>query len=166
MVRIWCLPVSILDRQHLLGEHREGHSIMTSITRDRLLTEKFPTFYKFLHLNKIRIGWLNHPETCRFKEHLGMLVDRHKQQVEEMSHRGYKHKSPLPEFEFVLEDYTYSDKDRQRDLQVLASRNGLQNPCILCVNGDNPDWKVCVGCQDYLDWRKNLIVDTTIEIVR
>ncbi|MBE3117098.1 hypothetical protein IMZ68_07835 [Candidatus Bathyarchaeota archaeon] len=25
MVRVWCVPISELDRQHLLGEHAELH---------------------------------------------------------------------------------------------------------------------------------------------
>lgn len=106
MVRIWCVPVCILDRQHLLGEHVELHVIVNAILRGKG-------------------GFFNHPQTNRFKGHIGMLVGRHNQQVFEMRKRGYNHNSPLPE-NLGIELYLYSQSEATLDLAVLAERNGLK----------------------------------------
>ena len=102
MVRIWCLPVKLLNRQHLLGEHHELHCIYNVITKNLK-------------------GFANHPQTNRFRHRLGMLVDQHLQQVVEMQRRGYNHRSPLdggvePEF------YVYSDVEFIHDLLRIMSR--------------------------------------------
>lgn len=111
MVRVWCVPVQVLDRQHLLGEHVELHVIFNAITK---LKQGF------------HAGWQKHPQTLRFIEHLGMLVDRHDQQVEEMRRRGYRHKSPLDVPENLdYEHYVYSASELLGDLAVLESRGGL-----------------------------------------
>ena len=110
MVRIWRLPVWILDRQHLLGEHNELHTIVSVILRGGG-------------------GWWNHPQTNRFKDHLGLLVDRHRQQVEEMKRRGYNHQSPLPEFKYKPERYVlgvaYTKEEMLADLRLLIERKGV-----------------------------------------
>ena len=102
MVRVWCVPVEKLDRQHLLGEHCELHVIFNVITKKKK-------------------GFYNHPQTNRFKQHLGQLFDRHIDQVYEMVVvRGYKHNSPLPYTEW--EPYEYSNEEMDRDLEVLKER--------------------------------------------
>lgn len=127
MVLVRCVPVSIMKRQFLLGEHNETGIIYNSIIRDRVLTMLFPSFYSFLKSKGIRVGWINHPQTLRFKEHIGMLIDRHRQQVEEMKARGYHHNSPLIGEEFFkLEEYNYSEEEYERDYAILSSREGVR----------------------------------------
>lgn len=75
-MRIWDLPVRVLCRKHLLGEHRELHAIWTILTEDRQ-------------------GYRHHPEVKRWEGHLQHLADRHREQVEEMDQRGWNHKSPI-----------------------------------------------------------------------
>jgi len=76
MMRIWDIPVKLLCRKHLLGEHNECHSIFNIITKG---------------LN----GFASHPEVMRWRGKLLSLYMRHAQQVLEMQGRGYNHKSPL-----------------------------------------------------------------------
>jgi len=114
MVRIWCLPITTLDRQHLLGEHAELHAIFNAILKLR---------------KGVKAGWQHHPQTLRFVNHLGMLVSRHREQVDEMAVRGYVHKSPLvlndalglADFD-VSEPYVYSDLEMQADLNILERK--------------------------------------------
>jgi hypothetical protein len=75
-MRIWDVPPRVLCRQHLLGEHRELHAIWAVITEDRK-------------------GYSRHPETLRWRGKLKALWARHEALVEEMSRRGYNHRSPL-----------------------------------------------------------------------
>lgn len=114
MVRIWCVPVQHLDRQHLLGEHAELHVIFNAVIKLR---------------KGIKAGWQRHPQTLRFVNHIGMLVSRHREQVREMRDRGYVHRSPLvlndalkfSNFD-AFESYAYSDAEKQADLQILESK--------------------------------------------
>ena len=100
MVRIWCVPVSELDRRHLLGEHAELHCIVGSL------------------LNKYK-AYRNHPETRRFEGRIEELYFRHTEQVEEMARRGYKHASPLPKSN---KTYVCAEKECLRDHLELAKR--------------------------------------------
>jgi len=75
-MRIWDLPVEILCRKHLLGEHRELHAIWKILQDDRK-------------------AYRQHPEVQRWEGKLELLFFRHLAQVKEMQARGYKHKSPL-----------------------------------------------------------------------
>ncbi|MHB1417244.1 MAG: pyrimidine dimer DNA glycosylase/endonuclease V [Chloroflexota bacterium] len=85
-MRIWNLPVTELDNQHLLGEHLELHVMWTTLTENRR-------------------GWANHPETRRFRGRLGALYRRHEEQVAEMKARGMTgHKSPLDRGRIPPED--------------------------------------------------------------
>jgi hypothetical protein len=102
-----------LNRKHLLGEHVELHVLVNTIINKR---------------NGItNIGWVNHPETKRYENHLGMLHDRHEQQVQEMNRRGYNHKSPLLPVDYTLEDFTYSNEEYQEDITILASRQEIKD---------------------------------------
>jgi len=93
-----------------LGEHNELHTIVSVILRGGG-------------------GWWNHPQTNRFKGHLGLLVDRHQQQVEEMKRRGYNHRSPLPNFSYKPERYilgvAYTREEMLADLKLLIKRKGV-----------------------------------------
>lgn len=110
MVRIWCVPVEILDRQHLLVEHFELHVVYNAL----------------LKLGRgEKAGWQRHPQTLRFIGCIGMLIDRHNQQMKEMGRRGYNHQSPLPTSNVKPETYTYSYVEQAKDYSVLVSRNGL-----------------------------------------
>lgn len=75
-MRIWDVPPQILCRQHLLGEHRELHALWTILSEDK-------------H------AYRRHPETIRWEGKLAALYARHSALVDEMTRRGYTHKSPL-----------------------------------------------------------------------
>lgn len=105
MVRIWNLPVRLLDRQHLLGEHVETHIVVNAILRGGG-------------------AWYNHPTTNRFKGNLGKLVYRHNQQIRDMKRRGYNHMSPLP-IDIKPVKYSYSRSEYNKDYGVLKERRGL-----------------------------------------
>lgn len=75
-MRIWNRPCRLLCDLHLLGEHRELHAIWSTIVAGKL-------------------GYSNHPETNRWRGHLGALFARHMAQVAEFKHRGWNHDSPL-----------------------------------------------------------------------
>ena len=75
-MRIWDLPPRALCRQHLLGEHRELHALWVVLTQKRK-------------------GYSHHPETKRWRGRLRALYHRHTGLVEEMTHRGYRHRTPL-----------------------------------------------------------------------
>lgn len=91
MVRIWCLPTELLDKKHLVAEHFELHCIFN------VLTKKLKGFSK-------------HPQTLRFKNKEGMLLDRHSQQIKEFKKRRYHHNSPLYTW-IKSEPYIYSSKE-------------------------------------------------------
>ncbi len=100
MVRIWSVPVSELDRQHLLGEHAELHCIVGALHGK----------YRAYH---------NHPETIRFENRIEQLYFRHNEQVVEMGKRGYRHDSPMPSSN---QPYSYTDEEYRRDHEELAKR--------------------------------------------
>lgn len=104
MVRIWCTPLYFLNRQRLLGEHHELHIILSAILRGKG-------------------AWYNHPQTKRFYKHIGQLIDRHNQQVEEFKRRKYKHHSPLYNVNGIeAEAYVYSREEMLGDLAILSER--------------------------------------------
>ena len=76
-MRIWDVNPGYLDRQRLLGEHRELHGL-----------------YNVLTLGKK--GYARHPETLRWRGCVAALCMRHAQLVAEMHLRGYRHASSLP----------------------------------------------------------------------
>ena len=77
-MRVWDIQPGYLNRQSLLGEHREIHALVSIIENDKS-------------------GYAHHPETLRWKPHLGTLKLRHGQIVTEMTLRGYHHDSPVGE---------------------------------------------------------------------
>ena len=106
MVRVWNLPVELLDRQRLLGEHVELHVIWNALMKKA---------------RGVKAGFQNHPQTLRFEDEEGMLVDRHNQQIDEMRRRGYNHQSPLLPV-LIPVPFTYTESQYQEDLETLNSR--------------------------------------------
>ena len=88
-MRIWDVNPGYLNRQSLLGEHREIHGLFNVIFHGKT-------------------GYSRHPETLRWYGKLSALKRRHDLLVSEMLLRGYRHHSPMPaggdndvQFEFV-----------------------------------------------------------------
>lgn len=77
-MRTWYAPLSILDNQRVLGQHREIHALLGSL--------KSPWR-----------GYQNHPVTKLYQgEHRGCLIDYHERTLDEMLNRGWHgHKTPL-----------------------------------------------------------------------
>jgi len=86
-MRIWDVSPGYLDRQRLLGEHRELHGLFNIVTQGKT-------------------GYARHPETLRWVNHLPALALRHRLLVSEMTLRGYRHLSPLtqPEGKLIWPD--------------------------------------------------------------
>jgi hypothetical protein len=75
-MRVWDLSAGYLNRQSLLGEHRELHGIYSIISASKA-------------------GYANHPETVRWVRRLSGLAMRHRQLAAEMSLRGYVDRTPI-----------------------------------------------------------------------
>ena len=75
-MRIWDLNAGYLNRQSLLGEHRDLHGIVSIIKNNKK-------------------GYSKHPETLRWVGYGWALKQRHKLLVAEMNIRGYIDKSPV-----------------------------------------------------------------------
>ncbi|MDH5765346.1 MAG: DUF1722 domain-containing protein [Gammaproteobacteria bacterium] len=75
-MRIWDINPGYLNRQSLLGEHRELHGIVSIIKNNKK-------------------GYSKHPETLRWVGHGWALKQRHKLLVAEMNLRGYIDRSPV-----------------------------------------------------------------------
>ena len=76
-MRIWDIDPGYLNRQSLLGEHRELHGIVSILTRGKK-------------------GYSRHPETLRWKGLGWALQKRHALLAAEMTLRGYVDRSPVP----------------------------------------------------------------------
>jgi hypothetical protein len=110
-MRIWDINPGYLNRQSLLGEHRELHGIVSII------------------VNK-KAGYSKHPETLRWVGYGWALKIRHNQLACEMALRGYTDKSPVnsrgrkglwpdtyidyPEQQFRLLKDKYKDREEGR----------------------------------------------------
>jgi Pyrimidine dimer DNA glycosylase/Protein of unknown function (DUF1722) len=75
-MRVWDINPGYLNRQSLLGEHREIHAVVSILT-------------------KAKQGYARHPETRRWSKALWALQRRHGLVVSEMELRGYHHRSPV-----------------------------------------------------------------------
>jgi hypothetical protein len=75
-MRVWDVNPGYLNRQSLLGEHREIHAIFAINAENKK-------------------GYARHPETLRWQAHLSALKRRHDLVVSEMLLRGYRHHSPI-----------------------------------------------------------------------
>ncbi len=78
-MRIWDINPGYLNRQSLLGEHRELHGLLNIITEGKK-------------------GYSRHPETLRWVPYRAALAFRHRLLSAEMSLRGYRDLSPVPIF--------------------------------------------------------------------
>jgi len=75
-VRVWDVNPGYLNRQSLLGEHRELHAIVSILVNNKK-------------------GYSRHPETLRWKYFGWALSQRHKLLAEEMNLRGFVDRSPV-----------------------------------------------------------------------
>ncbi len=75
-MRIWDIHPGYLNRNSLLGEHRELHALVSICVHGKR-------------------GYAHHPETLRWRDFLHSLAVRHDVLVAEMELRGYSHRSPL-----------------------------------------------------------------------
>ena len=75
-MRIWDLHPGYLNRQSLLGEHRELHGLVNIVTQGKK-------------------GYVKHPETLRWVGLGWALKQRHALLAAEMALRGYEDKSPV-----------------------------------------------------------------------
>ncbi len=75
-MRIWDIDPGYLNRQSLLGEHRELHGIVSIIVNGKK-------------------GYSRHPETRRWMGHGWALGQRHRLLACEMALRGYTDRSPV-----------------------------------------------------------------------
>ena len=102
-MRIWDINPGYLNRQSLLGEHRELHGIVS------------------IHTNHKK-GYARHPETLRWKACSGALRLRHQLLAAEMSLRGFREKSPVElsaEGDFWPQHYIDEPFEQ---LQILRSK--------------------------------------------
>ena len=119
-MRIWDIHPGYLNRQSLLGEHRELHALVS------------------IMVNRKK-GYSGHPETLRWVGCGWALTMRHKLLAAEMAFRGYREQSPVPEAagrgiwpekyldapgeQFRLLAAKYRDKEQGR---IPLPRNGQQ----------------------------------------
>jgi len=110
-MRIWDVDPGYLNRQSLLGEHRELHGLVSIVVNGKT-------------------GYAKHPETIRWVGYGWALKMRHRQLACEMALRGYTDKSPVttrsnngvwpdkyidhPERQFKLLKEKYLNKEQGR----------------------------------------------------
>lgn len=75
-MRVWDIHPGYLNRQSLLGEHRELHGIVAILTQNKT-------------------GYSKHPETLRWVKHGWALKQRHRLLAAEMALRGFTDQSPV-----------------------------------------------------------------------
>lgn len=75
-MRIWDVDPGHLNRQSLLGEHRELHAVVSILANARR-------------------GYANHPETVRWRGRGWALRQRHRLLAAEMALRGYVDRTPV-----------------------------------------------------------------------
>lgn len=100
-MRMWMVEPKAMCRQHLLGEHVELHMFVGSIKKD--ISMQGYVLKNLLEAQSIK--------------------SRHKALVREMTRRGMKHKSPLPEF-VVPRDCRRIKIDRRKAFLDLVNRCG------------------------------------------
>lgn len=103
MTRMWCLPPPILCRNHFLGEHKELHQLAGSLRKGKLG------------------AIIGHAERGQVETRLLFL--RHEELVQELSRRGYNHRSPLNPF-------PVPDLGR---VDILSNLDDLIHRCIECA---------------------------------
>lgn len=101
-MRVWDIHPGYLNRESLLGEHREIHAIFSILTQNKK-------------------GYSRHPETLRWKKKLPALKARHDAVVAEMMLRGYRHQSPLKSGGKIRWPETFIDPPA-RQFQILTEK--------------------------------------------
>jgi hypothetical protein len=102
-MRIWDINPGYLNRQSLLGEHRELHGIVSIIVNRKK-------------------GYSNHPETVRWVGYGWALRQRHRLLASEMSLRGFTDESPVvTRAKKGVWPGTYIDEPF-RQFQILAAK--------------------------------------------
>lgn len=96
MTRMWMVNPKKMCRNHLLGEHKELHQLIGSLNKGKSVKG---------HLEKGQVEIHN-------------IKKRHKQLVDEMLNRGYKHLSKLPKFK----DYKAGKINISENEQELIKR--------------------------------------------
>lgn len=103
-MRMWMTDPRRMCRQHLLGEHRELHTFLSHLKRERSIG-----------------GYIEH--NCLEPLSLGR---RHQALVEEMELRGWDHKSPLDFSKGLLrylpKEHREYRVDREKSTQRLFQR--------------------------------------------
>lgn len=107
-MRIWDVNPGYLNRQSLLGEHREIHGL-----------------FNVVHLGKT--GYSRHPETLRWYGKLAALKLRHDHLVAEMELRGYNHHSPMPDTDEGRIQTDFVDSP-YRQFQLLKEKYSQKEP--------------------------------------
>ena len=107
-MRVWDIHPGYLNRESLLGEHREVHALFSIIGNDRR-------------------GYAHHPETMRWRACMGTLVLRHDLLVQEMALRGYRHLSPGPDAEASAWPDVYIDTPHEQ-LVIIAGKYQGKDP--------------------------------------
>jgi hypothetical protein len=93
---MWLVDPRLMCSQHLLGEHVELHMLVGSLNRNR-------------NIDGFLRGGLVELRSVR---------RRHAELVAEMQHRGFRHRSPLPQFR----NRRAGQVDRIANLKELARR--------------------------------------------
>lgn len=93
-MRMWMVPTNIMCRNHLLGEHVEIHMLVGTINKKGNVT-----------------GYIN-SGLLEFKS----LKCRHDELIKEMTRRGYKHNSPLPDILFEIENKKVNVEENIKEL--------------------------------------------------
>ena len=104
-MRMWMVNPEYMCRQHLLGEHLELHMFVTSINKKMKLTG-------FVKNNLLEVS---------------SLKSRHEELVNEMERRGYKHKTPLIDF-----DASYLGDLSLQKINISQSEKDLFGRCDSC----------------------------------
>lgn len=122
-MRIWDIDPGYLNRQSLLGEHRELHGIVSILVNNKK-------------------GYSRHPETIRWFNNGWALNKRHQKLVAEMSLRGYVDKSPvcLHDNEYQWPEI-YIDEPFQQ-FEILRNKYKYKNQGrILLPNNSQELWR-------------------------
>jgi hypothetical protein len=107
-MRVWDIHPGYLNRESLLGEHREVHAVFSIIINHKS-------------------GYACHPETMRWRGCLGALVFRHDCLVEEMRFRGYRHLSPAPDIPGISWPQVFIDPPAGQ-LSILGQKYRMKHP--------------------------------------
>ena len=142
-MRIWDINPGYLNRQSLLGEHRELHGIVSIITQKKK-------------------GYANHPETLRWSGFGWALKQRHRLLAGEMTLRGYTDRSPVltrsrknrwpgvyidtPLQQFKILASKYRNKDQGR-IPLPDSAQALWRQHKYSVMARNPELYKTIGRQ-------------------